>query len=58
MNKWLIDYNTILPHTLLGYKTSIEHVMDTDKSMQNYVKSCITMHHRADRPADSAACSL
>ena len=58
MTKLLIDYNTILSHTLLGYKTPIEHVMDADKSMQNYVKSCIIMHHRADRPADSATYSL
>lgn len=41
MTKLLIDYNTILSHTLLGYKTPVEHVMDADKSLQNYVKSCI-----------------
>ena len=58
MTKLLIDYNTILPHTLLGYKTPIEHVMDADKSLQNYVKSCIIIHHRADRSVDSATYSL
>ncbi len=32
MAKWLIDYNTILTHTSLGYKTPVEYAIVKDKS--------------------------
>ena len=31
MAKWLTDYNTILPHTSLGYKTQVEYAIMKDK---------------------------
>ena len=31
MAKWLIDYNTILPHTSLEYKTPVEYSIMKDK---------------------------
>ena len=31
MAKWLIDYNTILTHTSLGYKTPLEYAIVKEK---------------------------
>ena len=31
MAKWFIDYNTILPHTSLEYKTPVEYSIMKDK---------------------------
>ncbi|MDY2999445.1 integrase core domain-containing protein [Campylobacter hyointestinalis] len=36
MAKWLIDYNTVLPHTSLGYKTPIEYAIMRDKKCNMY----------------------
>ncbi len=50
MAKWLIDYNTILPHTSLGYKTPVEYgynegqklpyVVDADIYLRFFIKTC------------------
>ena len=34
MAKWLIDYNTILPHSSLGYKSPIDYAIMKDKKCQ------------------------
>ena len=31
IGKWLIDYNTILTHTSLGYKTPVEYAIVKEK---------------------------
>ena len=33
MAKWPIDYNTILPHTSLGYKTQVEYAIAKEKKV-------------------------
>jgi len=47
MAKWLIDYNTILTHTSLGYKTPVEYaivkvpyVVDADIYLRFFIKTC------------------
>ena len=45
MAKWLIDYNTILTHTSLGYKTPWEYAIVKEKKchmlcLRFFIKTC------------------